>query len=367
MKTYIWLFTLIILLLGGCSKESTNPIVNDDGTLNSNIQTIDNVNAANGDVSTAIDGNNKLHVAYFSFNLGLKYATNKTGSWVSTMIHPEDTSTTMSVYNDIAVDSSGFAHIVYTISGLRVTDESAVYYATNKTGIWVKTKIAFATGSDFSGAGLAVTSTGNVHIVYGDHTMSLMYKHNLSGSWTSAGNLGSYWTSVRPRLALDASNNVYVAYEHGGEGTLHLQVINSAGSLVSNSILDGVSGSGVSVGWSPDIAINKTNGFVLTPYWNYDSKLLKIYNGGTITTLDTLNNWTDPAIVTDISGKAHICYTDLTTYELYYVSNKTGPWVKEIITASVTARGSALVVEPTGKLHFIYCVKGVNSLRVITK
>lgn len=345
MKTYLWLFTLIFFLLAGCSKNSSNPAGNTDGS--SNIQTIDNVNAANGDISAAIDGNNKLHAAYFSFNLGLKYATNKTGSWVTTMIHAEDTST--------------------TISGLKVSDESAVYYATNKTGSWVKTKIAYATGSDFSGAGLAVTSTGKVHIVYGDQTMRLIYKHNLSGSWTSAGNLGSYWASVRPRLALDASNNVYVAYEHGGEGTLHLQVINSAGSLVSNSILDGVIGSGMSVGWSPDIAINKTNGAAIIPYWNYDSKLLKIYNGGTITTLDTLNNWTEPGIVTDNSGKAHICYTDLSTNELYYVSNKTGAWVREKLPVSVISKNSALVIESTGKLHFIYCVKGVNALRVITK
>jgi hypothetical protein len=365
MKSYLITMILIFLLLTGCSKNSSNPVGNTDGASNS--QTIDNVNAANGDISATIDKNNKIHVVYNSFNIGIKYATNKTGSWVTTMIHAEDSTMYMTTYNDIAVDSSGFVHIVYTTSWMVVTGEAAVYYATNKTGSWVKTKLAYAIGADFSGCGLAVTSAGKVHIVYGDNTMHLMYKNNLSGSWTGAGNLGTYWTSVRPRLALDASDNVYVAYEHGGEGTLHLQVINSTGSLVSNSIIDGVVSSGNSIGWSPDIAINKTNGNVIIPYWNYTGDLLRVYNGGAITTLDTLTNWTDPSIRTDISGKAHMCYTGLSTNELYYASNKTGAWVKEKLPVSVISRSSDLVIESTGKIDFIYCVKGANALKIVSK
>jgi hypothetical protein len=361
MKSYLIALILILLLLTGCSKNSGNPAGNSDST--SNTQTIDNVNAANGDISATIDKNNKIHIVYNSFNLGIKYATNKTGSWVTTMIHAEDSTMYMTTYNDIAVDSSGFVHIVYTTSWMVVTGEAAVYYATNKTGSWVKTKLAYAIGADFSGCGLAVTSAVKVHIVYGDNTMHLMYKNNLSGTWTGAGNLGTYWTSVRPRLALDVSNNVYVAYEHGGEQTLHLQVINSTGSLVSNSII----GSGTSAGWSPDIAINKITGAAIIPSWNYDTHLLNVYNGGTVTTLDTLTNWIDPAIKTDISGKAHMCYTDLSTNELYYASNKTGTWIKEKLPVSVVSRSSDLVIESTGKIDFIYCVKGANELKIVSK
>jgi hypothetical protein len=203
--------------------------------------------------------------------------------------------------------------------------------------------------------------------VYGDQTGYVAYRNNLAGSWTGAGFLGSYWTNVRPRLALDASNNVYVAYEHGGEGTLHLQVINAAGTPVSNSILDGVPGSGMSVGWSPHIAINRTTGSVLIPYWNYDSRLLRLYNGGTITTLDTLTNWTAPAIVTDNNGKAHICYTDLATSQLRYVNNTTGTWAGADLPVSVISRNSDIAVESTGRVHFIYCVKGANALNVVSR
>ncbi|MFA4948993.1 MAG: hypothetical protein WC674_10895 [Candidatus Krumholzibacteriia bacterium] len=356
---------VLLLLLMSCSKNESNPANGSGGSPTVDNSTVDNVNATNGDVSAAIDGNDKIHVAYFSFNRGLKYATNKTGPWVATMIHPEDTTTSTGYFNDIAVDNSGFVHIVYVTDGVTMNDTSAIYYATNKSGVWVKTKIAHAIGSGFSGAGIAVTSLGKVHIVYGNSSWDLCYTNDLSGVWSGHVRIGSYWTNVRPRLALDANNNVYAAYEHGGEGSLHLQTINSSGDLVFNSILDG-GNLGDARGWNPDIAINKTNGSVLISYWNYDSNLLKLYNAGTITTMDTLTNGTNPAVVTDDNGKAYVCYTDLSTDELYLVTNRTGSWASEKLPVSIVGSYSAVVVESTGKIDIIYNVLGA-SLKVISK
>ncbi|MBI5021007.1 MAG: hypothetical protein HZB59_06190 [Ignavibacteriales bacterium] len=367
MKTYFYLLVLVSILLISCSKKESSPTGSSDDNPIVDNSTIDNVNAANGDISAAIDANDKIHVSYFSFNLGLKYATNKSGSWVTTMIHPEDTTTTMSVYNDIAVDGSGFVHIVYNVVGQTITDTSAIIYATNKSGAWVKTKIAYSVGSSLSGCGIAVTSTGKVHIAYGNDGTDLLYTNNLSGTWSSPARIGSYWANVRPRLALDASNNVYVAYEHGGEGTLHLQTITSAGTLSSNNIIVGVPSSGDDKGWSPDIAINKTNSSVLIPYWNYDDKYLNIYNNGVITKIDSLVNWTEAGIATDVNGKAYISYTNLSTSELYLTTNKTGALVTEKLPVSIKSKSSNVVVESTGKIDIIYCANGVNALKIISK
>ena len=366
MKTYLCPLFTILFLFVGCSKNESNPANSPSDNPTADNSTIDNVSAANGDISAAIDANNKIHVAYFSFNRGLKYATNKTGSWVASMIHPEDTSTTTGYFNDIAVDGSGFVHIVYMTSGMTLHDTSAIYYATNKSGGWVKTKIASAVGSDFSGVGIAVTSTGKVHIVYGNNTpMELFYRNDLSGGWSGPVSIGTYWTSVRPRLAVDANNNVYVAYEHGGERTLHLQTINSSGGLVLNSILDG-GNSGEDRGWTPDIAINRINGAVLIPYWNNDSKHLKLYNAGTITKIDSLVNWTEPGIVTDANGKAYICYTNPSTSELFLFSNRTGGWVKENLSVSTpSSKYSSVVVESNGTIDIIYA--GLTALKVVSK
>lgn len=367
MKIHSLILSLTLLIFAGCSKDDSSSNPGGGNPPGSDNQTIDNVNAANGDISVAIDRNDKLHVCYQSFNISLKYATNKTGAWVTTTLYSENAGTSNSGFSDIAVDSSGSVHIVYTTFAMSAGDTASIIYATNTSGSWVNTTVAWCTVGQLSGVGIAVTPGGKAHIVYGDQTMHVCYKNNLSGSWTSARDLGTYWTELRPRLALDAGNNVYVAYEHGGEGTLRLQVINSAGTPVSNSILDGVSGSGTSVGWSPHIAINRTNGNVLITYWNYDTHLLRIYNGGTITTLDTLTNWISPAIVTDNNGKAHICYTDLSASQLWYVNNTTGPWVGESLPVSVISKNSDLAVESTGKVDVIYCLKGANALRVVSK
>lgn len=367
MKTHSLVLSLTLLIVVGCSKDNGPNNSGGSNPAGSNDQTIDNINAANGDISVALDRDNKLHVCYESFNIGLKYATNKTGTWATTMIFSENSNTANGGGSDITVDSSGFVHIVYATFSISGGDTAGIVYATNRSGSWVRTTITYSTVGQFSGVGIAVTPAGKTHIVYGDQTMHVIYKNNLAGSWTSGGVLGTYWTDVRPRLALDASNNLYVAYEHGGEGTLHLQVISSAGSLVSNSIIDGDAGSGTSVGWSPHIAINKTNGAVLVSYWNYNDHLLRLYNGGTITTLDTLTNWTAPAIVTDNGGKTYICYTDLATNQLCYVSNKTGDWLSEILPVSAISRNSDLAVESTGKVDFIYCLRGANALKLVSK
>jgi hypothetical protein len=80
-----------------------------------------------------------------------------------------------------------------------------------------------------------------------------------------------------------------------------------------------------------------------------------------------LNNWTDAAIVTDNNGKAYVCYTDLSTDQLYLVTNKTGSWVSETLPVSVVSRYSAVVVESTGKIDIIYNVKGASALKIISK
>lgn len=359
---------ITILLICGCSSDDSSPTggsLPDDPLPDNTL--IDNVSAANGGISAAIDGNDNMHVAYFEFNRGIKYATNKSGGWAATMVHPEDTTLTMSVFNDIAVDTAGFVHIVYTTSGLTMSDTSAVYYATNKTGSWIRTKIAFTTNSSFSGCGIALTGAGKAHIAYGNKTMELFYTNNLAGPWISPVVVGSYWASVRPRLAAGPGDNVYLAYEHGGEGTLHLQQINAAGALGSNTIIAGVPSSGESKGWSPDIAVNPLTGSPLVVYWNYDDKRLNLYTEGNITMIDSLANWTEASITTDHNGHTYISYTDRSTNELYMVTDKSGAWAAEKMAVSANSMYSAIMVESTGKVDIVYCPTGVNALRVISK
>jgi hypothetical protein len=344
---------LLLVAVLGCSKDSSDSSTGTDNTTSLNTQVIDNVNAANGDISAAIDKSNKLHVAYFNFNTGIKYATNKSGAWVSAMLHAEDANTTLTSYNDIAVDAADYAHVVYTTSGLTFGSECCVYYATNKSGSWVKTKIDSAI-ADFSGVGIAVSSSGKVHIVYGGSGTYIAYVNNLSGAWSAPVTIGSYWASVRPRLALDSARNVYCTYEHGGEGTLHLQVISATGVLGSNTVVDGVLDSGLSTGWSPNIAVHNASNLKYISYWDYDNRVLKLYNAGTIITIDSCYNWPESGIALDDSGKVYVSYFDSNTMRLKYTTNKSGSWVKNILTPVTNSKYSDIAIEPNGKIHIVY-------------
>jgi hypothetical protein len=199
--------------------------------------------------------------------------------------------------------------------------------------------------------------------------MQLRYLNNISGSWSATILIGSYWTSVRPHLALDSNNNVYIAYEHGGEGSLRLQVVNSSGSLVSNTVLDGpgVSGTGISTGWSPNIAINKASNLKYVSYWDFDNKLLKLYSAGGITTIDSCD-WNFSGIAVDQNGKVYISYVDK-SLNLSYATNKSGSWVVENL--SIPAGGSSshsdIVIESTGKMDLIYASRSGGFLKVTSK
>ena len=61
--------------------------------------------------SIAIDSNDDVHISYYdSTNGDLKYATDKSGSWVTTSI---DTSGNVGSYTSIAIDSNDDVHISY--------------------------------------------------------------------------------------------------------------------------------------------------------------------------------------------------------------------------------------------------------------
>ena len=70
---------------------------------------------SNGDVgkftSIAIDSNGFKHISYYEFTNGdLKYATDKTGSWVAISV---DTTGTVGYHTSIAIDSNDGVHISY--------------------------------------------------------------------------------------------------------------------------------------------------------------------------------------------------------------------------------------------------------------
>lgn len=131
--------------------------------------------APNGDDHTiTADRNGKLHIAYYDYVEGnLKYATNKSYSWVTSLVDNTrkgmDSRPVCGRYNSIAVDDSGYVHISYYDDSTDYVDKD-LKYATNKSGSWVVTTVD-SEGIVGMYTSLAVSHTGKeVYISYYDHT-----------------------------------------------------------------------------------------------------------------------------------------------------------------------------------------------------
>ncbi|MFO0793734.1 MAG: fibronectin type III domain-containing protein [Candidatus Brocadiaceae bacterium] len=106
-----------------------------------------------------------MHIGYYDYTSAyLKYATNKTGAWVTTTVDSGD-GRGAGEYTSIALDKSDNVHISYTAK----YDDRTHYlkYATNKTGVWVTTTVD---SDEWVGyfSSIALDKDGNVHISYYD-------------------------------------------------------------------------------------------------------------------------------------------------------------------------------------------------------
>ncbi|MBI3609565.1 MAG: hypothetical protein HY204_02550 [Nitrospirae bacterium] len=130
-------------------------------------ETLDGNNPQNPDVgqyaSIARDKTtNTIHISYYDVSNGtLKYATNASGSWITSTIDGTVNVNKVGQYTSIAVDSNGKVHISY----YDLTNH-ALKYATNGSGSWATYTID--TGNVGQYTSIAVDSNRKVHIAYYD-------------------------------------------------------------------------------------------------------------------------------------------------------------------------------------------------------
>ena len=322
-------------------------------TTTTGIYTLEIVDQASSDTgrhtSIGLDSNNKAHISYYDYsNSNLKYATNKTGSWVAEAI---DSSGTVGQYSSIAIDSNDKVHISY----VDITNHR-LKYTTNSSGSWLISTLDSGTWVGWE-TSIAIDSNNKVHISYyeGNPNYNLKYTTNApSGSWSnetvdnSSGTVGLY-----SAIAIDSNNKVHISYYDTGNTNLKY-ASGEAGSWLRLT-LDNTA----VVGQFTSIAIESQDTVVITYYDATNYNLKYATNGpgywirGAIDETGDVGKYS--ALAIDSSDDLHIAYYDNTNGNLKYITQTTGTWVDSVIqsTGSV-GEYCGLALDSSGKPHFSY-------------
>jgi len=158
--------------------------------------------------SIAIDSADHVHIGYYSYETGPKYATNASGKWEITNIPYYNG---YGFFISLALDSKDYVHMCFSFFDIGLP--AKLYYATNSSGSWTLERVRQAATYNNS---LVVDSNDKIHIVYSHSTDDIDYiEHttNISGEWaTTTIDQGS-----RPSLAIDSSDNLYISYMYEPE------------------------------------------------------------------------------------------------------------------------------------------------------
>ena len=181
--------------------------------------------------SIAVDGNNKVHIAYYynaSNGVYLKYATNVSGQWQTSAINAAPYGFGIAAYDHgtaISLDPAGKVHVCFVADG-------NLYHALNTNGQWDITSLR--TGAN--DPSMAIDPNGTVHVSYRQNGVGVMYMNNATGGWasqlvTAQGGLA--------QIAIDGEQNVHISYL-GSMGRISYATNRKGPWLIYPDIEDGI-------------------------------------------------------------------------------------------------------------------------------
>jgi len=199
---------------------------------------------------------------------------------------------------------------------------------------------------------IAVDSSGNPHMAYGeDH---LYYAYHDGGSWQyetvdSAGGVGEY-----AAIAIDSSDHVHISYYDTTNRDLKYAT-NASGSWVTEVV--GISGENKG---SPSIAIDSSDHVHVSYINGYpynDLKHATYASGSWVTEIVDSAGYVSQgsAIVIDSFDHVHISYSDYTHFALKYATGTPGSWVTETVdSAGSVGEYSSIALDSSGHAHIGY-------------
>lgn len=310
------------------------------------------------DNDITIDSNNNLHISYkdYSGDNTLKYAFNITGTWVTATIDSNLNNDT-GRYNSIDVDPNNKLHISYYEEN--VAPPNALKYATNVTGTWVTSTIDNSADEIGEYISIAVTGTGitNVHISYIDSTNAdLKYATNITGSWviTPLDTANIYYDTS---IAIDSNNKVHISYYDAGNDDLKYAT-NVTGSWVTSTIDDvGVVGEWTSIAIDFNNKVHISYSQLGTNFLKY---ITNVSGGWVKSIVDNSGGIAyHNAIALDSNNKVHISYYDWINNKLKYATNISGTWSISTLDNldDVLESDTSIAIDSNNKVHITYCNK----------
>ena len=288
--------------------------------------------------SIAIDKNNKLHVSYYDLDTtALKYISNKSGVWVKQVVDDGGTNN-VGWYNSIAVDSENKPYISYYSAN---NQDLKMAFINSSTGQWAISTVDSADQvGEFSS--MAIDYLDRIHISYYDRTNNrlkrAMYYPGTGFSFTTDfGKLPDGVTEggIMPNegqtsIAVDSEGHSYIAFYyfdnlHQEFGLKYAQMVN----IWRTRFLD----SDGKVGSYNSIDIDQSNNFHIS-YFDRTNDKLKYATGSfdylSTTEIDNVLLAEKTSIKADKKGFAHITYFVLGS-GLKYATNKNGVWANEFV------------------------------------
>ena len=189
------------------------------------------------DSSIVIDGNDHVYIAYQDRdNSKLKFATNKSGSWLS--YSPDASSFGNNMYpgyaTSLAMDEQGQFHIAHYDS-----DNEDLRYSTGvPNGQWTNT-IVDASGNTGKNPSIAVDAAGDLHIVYASWSgFDMKYatlKPSSSSSWQKSSIQTQDMVGDSNAIYIDDHGMIHVAYSDDSNDVLKYAT-KSTGVVVTDEI-----------------------------------------------------------------------------------------------------------------------------------
>ena len=322
--------------------------------------------------SIAIDSYGFKHISYGRsgfFGEDLMYATDKSGSWVTTVV---DSGGSVGEYTSISVDSNDAVHISYydaTNTNLKYATCSS---SCSSASSWSKVTIESSSGDVGEYTSISVDSNDAVHISYYDATNTNLKYATCSSSCSSA----SSWSNVTIEsssgdvgkynsIAIDSNDALHISYRDSTNTNLKYATCSSSSCTSSSAWTNSLIDSDGNVGSRTSIAIDSNDAAHISYYdfGNGDLKYATNQNGSwaktTVDATGTVGKYTSIAI--DSNDVVHISYYDATTKDLKYASNMqssiqtgVGNVIKFIDRVGEVGRYSSIAVDSNGDVHISY-------------